>query len=125
MREIESGCSIRRGEGGNVTGEQIGVTAVTRPWGARYPAGVIEQLLVLRCDGGNWEIRVVTRRDAWWKRWLRAWREDREALRLAELDERTVKDIGLEQCAGSFAARVHAYREQELRRLAMARLGLM
>ena len=86
----------------------------------------MERVLVLRRDGGNWEVRVVQHRDAWWKRWLLAWRERRAALRLADLDERTLKDIGLERCAcDPLARRVHAHREQESRRLAMARLGLM
>lgn len=85
---------------------------------------MIERVLLLRRDGGNWEIRF--RREPWWRRWLRAWREDRAALQFAELDERTLKDIGLDRHAGcAFAARVCAYREQEFRRVAMAGLGLM
>jgi hypothetical protein len=85
---------------------------------------VIERVLVLRLDGGNWEVRF--RREPWWKRRLRALREQRAALRLAELDERTLNDIGLGQCvAHPLARRIHACREQESRRLAMARLGLM
>ena len=57
----------------------------------------MERVLVLRRDGGNWEVRVVQRHDAWWKRWICAWRERRAALGLADLDERTLKDIGLVQ----------------------------
>jgi uncharacterized protein YjiS (DUF1127 family) len=83
----------------------------------------MERVLVLQRDGGNWEVRF--RRESWWSRWFRAWRKDRAALQLAELDERTLRDIGLDRHAGcAFAARVCAYREQELRRMAMARLGL-
>jgi hypothetical protein len=85
---------------------------------------VIERVLVLRRDGGNWEVRF--RREAWWRRWLRAWREERAALKLAELDERTLKDIGLDACGcNPLGRRIHVYREQESRRSAMARLGLM
>jgi hypothetical protein len=62
----------------------------------------------------------------WSQRCLRAWREDRQALLLAQLDERTLRDIGLDCGSGSsLAARGHAYRQQELRRMAMAQLGLM
>ena len=86
----------------------------------------MERVLVLQRDGGNWEVRVVVRRDPWWVRWVRAWREHRAALRLAELDERTLDDIGLGHCATHpLARRIHAQREQEFRRTAMARLGLM
>ena len=85
---------------------------------------MIERVLVLRRDGGNWEVRF--RCDPWWKRWLRGWREKRAAVQLAELDERTLKDIGLEPCGcDPLAQRIHSLREQEFRRVAMARLGLM
>ena len=89
-----------------------------------YAAGVIERVMVLRRYGGNWEVRF--RRESWWKRWLRNWHEKRAAVQLAELDERTLKDIGLGPCAAdALARRIHAYREQEFRRVALARLGLM
>jgi hypothetical protein len=74
----------------------------------------MERVLVLRCEGGNWEIRF--RREPWWKRWLRAWRENRSALTLAELDERTLRDIGMD---------AEAFRRREQRRIDIARLGLM
>jgi hypothetical protein len=74
----------------------------------------MEQALVIRRDGGNWDVRVVRRRERWWKRWWRAWREHRTALQLAELDERTLKDVGLERFARCGSARI-----------TMARLGLM
>ena len=80
--------------------------------------------MVLQRHGGNWEVRF--RRELWWNRWLRSWRETRAAVRLAELDERTLKDIGLgEWVADPLARRIRAQRELELRRVAMARLGLM
>ena len=86
----------------------------------------MERVLVLRRYDGNWEVRVVRRRDAWWKRWIIAWRERRAALQLAELDERTLKDIGLDPSGcNPLAPRIHAVRDQESRRMAMARLGLM
>lgn len=87
---------------------------------------MIEPVLVLRRVGGNWEVRVVPRREPLWRRWLRAWRENQAAHQLAELDERTLKDIGLDPGGYSpLAARIQAYRDQEFRRMAMARLGLM
>lgn len=79
--------------------------------------------LLLRSNGAAWEIQFV---NPWWKRWLRAWREERQARLLAELDERILRDIGLHAAAGDrLAARVEAYRQQELRRIAMGRLGLV
>jgi hypothetical protein len=84
----------------------------------------MERVLVLRCEGGNWEIRF--RREPWWERWLRAWRENRTAPRLAALDENTLKDIGLGHSAcHPLARRIHAHRHAEFRRLAVARLGLI
>jgi uncharacterized protein YjiS (DUF1127 family) len=74
----------------------------------------MERVLVLRCEGGNWEIRFC--REPWWERWLRAWRENRSARTLAELDERTLRDIGMD---------AEAFRRREQRRIDIARLGLM
>ena len=51
--------------------------------------------LVFRPDGRPWEIEIVPRRDPWWRRWMRAWRDDRQARLLAQLDERILEDIGL------------------------------
>jgi hypothetical protein len=51
--------------------------------------------LVFRPDGRVWEIEIVWRRDPWWQRWIRAWREDRQARLLAPLDPRILEDIGL------------------------------
>ena len=83
-------------------------------------------LLIMRRDGASWEIQVVRRREPWWKRWLRAWREEEQARLLAQLDERTLRDIGLDAGSGNpLAARADAYRQQEAWRIAMARLGLM
>jgi hypothetical protein len=77
-----------------------------------------------------WEIRLGGRRDSWWKRWLRRWfrarREERDARQLALFDERLLNDIGLGPNAENpLATRAHNYRQQELRRISMARLGLM
>ena len=77
-------------------------------------AQVIAQVIEIVQRPGSIEIRFG-RRLAWWRRWVQAWREDRQALRLAELDERILKDIGLESC----------YRQQELRRFMMSRQGLI
>ena len=93
-------------------------------------------VLLVRRDGRAWEIQVVARRDyagrlgrallGGWRRWVEAWREEKDARRLAQLDERTLRDIGLDPGSGSpLAARAHAYRQQELRRIAMAQLGLI
>ena len=82
--------------------------------------------LLLRPEGASWEIEVLARRDPWWKRWLRAWREDEQAWLLARLDEHLLRDIGMGAASGNpLAARVHAYREDERRRSAMAQLGLI
>ena len=79
--------------------------------------------LLLRAYGSGWEVQVI---NPWWKRWLQAWREDRQARLLAELDERILRDIGLGAASGNrLAARVHVVRQQELRRIAMGRLGLV
>jgi uncharacterized protein YjiS (DUF1127 family) len=79
--------------------------------------------LVLRPHGEGWEVKVV---NPWWKRWLRAWHEERQARLLAELDERILRDIGLHAASeNSLTARVEAYRQQDLRRITMSRLGLM
>jgi Domain of unknown function (DUF1127) len=86
----------------------------------------MERVLVLQRDGGNWEVRVVVRRDPWWRRWVRAWREHREARELASCDERLLNDIGLGPNAGnSLATRVHVYRQRELWRIAMSQRGLI
>lgn len=61
----------------------------------------------------------------WWNRCLRAWRKHRLALRLAALDERALKDIGIERSDAALAARVRAYRELKAEQARMARLGLM
>ena len=77
--------------------------------------------LLLRFNADGWEVQFI---NPWWKRWLRAWREG-EQVRLLALDEHILRDIGMD--AGSsdpLAVRAHAYRQQELRRIAMARLGL-
>lgn len=79
--------------------------------------------LLLRSHGDGWEVRVI---NPWWKRWLRAWRDHWQVGLLAELDEHLLRDIGMH--AGSvdpLARRAHAHRENELRRIAMSRLGLM
>ena len=77
-----------------------------------------ERLLIAHLEGGNWEIRVVVRRDPWWKRWIKAWREDRESRQLALFDQRLLNDVGLGADSGhALATRIHYYREQELRRL--------
>jgi len=83
----------------------------------------VDQVIEIVLRPGSIEIRFGRRRlRDWWRRRVGAWREDRHVLRLAELDARTLKDIGLEQC---IAARVHAYQRQEQWRLAMLRQGLM
>jgi hypothetical protein len=75
---------------------------------------------------GPWEIRFGARRERWWKRWIRSWREDRQARRLALLDRRLLADIGLSQGAGTpLATRIRAYQQDELRRAIMVRHGLM
>ena len=53
---------------------------------------------------------------AWWQA-----RVQREAL--ARLDERSLKDIGLESWNGAYAERLHAYRQRRLLRLTAARIG--
>ena len=86
----------------------------------------MERVLVLQRDGGNWEVRVVVRRDPWWRRWARAWREHREVRELALFDERLLDDIGLGPNAGNaLATRVHSYRQLELRRIAIFQRGLI
>jgi len=86
----------------------------------------MERGLVLQRDGGNWEVRVVVRRDPWWRRWVRAWREQWVARELALYDERLLNDIGLgPNAGGSLATRVHVYRQQELRRSAIFQQGLI
>ena len=91
------------------------------------PSGVL--LLSVSAPAGfepRWEVRFDEPRASWWRRWLLAWREEREARSLAQLDERLLNDIGLGPCAGnSLAARIHAHRQHELRRVEMSRLGLM
>jgi uncharacterized protein YjiS (DUF1127 family) len=80
-----------------------------------------------------WEIQVGARRSrivrallGWWKHHTAAWHEERAARELAQLDERLLADIGLGPHAGNpLATRVHNYRQQELRRIEMGRLGLM
>lgn len=58
--------------------------------------------------------------------WLQAWREEEQARLLARLDERLLRDIGLDAGSGDpLAARADAYGQQGARRIAMARLGLM
>jgi Domain of unknown function (DUF1127) len=82
--------------------------------------------LVFRPDGRPWEIEIVPRQDPWWRRWMRAWRDDGQARLLAQLDERTLEDLGLGAGSGNpVAARAFEYRQQEMRRTAMARLGLL
>jgi hypothetical protein len=82
--------------------------------------------LVFQPDGRRWEIEIVRRRESWWQRWIREWDEDSQAQLLAQLDERLLEDIGLGPASGEpVAARAHEYRQQEIRRIAMARLGLL
>jgi uncharacterized protein YjiS (DUF1127 family) len=82
--------------------------------------------LVFHPDGRAWEIEIVPRRDPWWQRWIRAWHEDRQARILAQLDERTLEDVGMGPGSGNpVAARAREYRHQEMRRMAMAQLSLL
>jgi uncharacterized protein YjiS (DUF1127 family) len=88
------------------------------------------ETLRIENDGARvMEIRIGARRSVWldwWRRCVQAWREERAARQLSQLDARLLNDIGLGPSAGhSLAARVHAYRQQESPRLVMARLGLM
>lgn len=69
-----------------------------------------EALLGLRC---------------WWSKWVQAWRKRRLVVRLAAMDERMLKDIGIERSDGTLAARVRAYRELRAEQARMSRLGLM
>jgi uncharacterized protein YjiS (DUF1127 family) len=88
----------------------------------------VGQVIEILLRPGSIEVRFARRRRPldWWRRWLRAWREGREAVKLSELDERILHDIGLGLGAGgSLAGRIHAHRQDEARRHAMARLGLM
>jgi GNAT superfamily N-acetyltransferase len=62
----------------------------------------------LRPDGRAWEIEIVWRRDPWWQRWIRAWREDRQARLLAQLDPRILEDIGLGPGSGGSALMQYA-----------------
>jgi len=74
----------------------------------------------------RWEVRFDRPRASWWKRWLLAWREERETRQLAQLDGRLLNDIGLGRGAGNpIATRAFNYQQQELRRVEMSRLGLM
>ena len=80
-------------------------------------------LMLVRRGAGVWEVRLV---NPWWKRWLRAWREASECQLLAQLDQRMLRDIGLDLGSGHpLAVRADALRQQELRRIAMAQLGLI
>jgi uncharacterized protein YjiS (DUF1127 family) len=88
------------------------------------------EALRIENDGGRVviEIRLAARHGllGWWRRCVQAWREERAARELAQIDERLLNDNGLGPSAGnSLAARVHAYRQQESRRLVTAQLGLM
>ena len=100
---------LRPGEALRIENEDGSIMTVSAPPGAAL-----------------WEIRVAARGDPWWKCWMRAWREDRDARELALVDERLLTDIGLGPNAGnSFATRIHCYRQQELRRIAMSQQGLL
>jgi uncharacterized protein YjiS (DUF1127 family) len=82
--------------------------------------------LVFRPDASAWEIEIVRPRARWWQRWIRAWHEDRQARMLAQLDERILHDIGMGPGSSNpVAARAHEFRHQEMRRIAMAQLGLL
>jgi len=60
-----------------------------------------------------------------WRRFVQARRETGQARLLAELDVRSLKDIGLEPSRGSsLAERVHAKQRGELSRTLAARLAL-
>lgn len=88
------------------------------------------EALRIENDGGRViiEVRLAARRGllGWWRRRVEAWREERDARQLAQLDARLLNDIGLGPSAGHLiAARIHAYRQQESRHQAMARVGLL
>jgi Domain of unknown function (DUF1127) len=58
------------------------------------------------------------------RRFMQARREDAQARLLAQLDSRTLKDIGMEPYHGSsLAERVHVHRRRELLRTLAGRLG--
>lgn len=103
------------------------------------------RLLLVRRLGLAWEISIVKRGAgarvaraalAWWlrthrrgaaiaRRFLEARRENAQARLLAQLDARTLKDIGLEAHHGSaLAERIDARRRRELLRTFAGRLGL-
>ena len=88
------------------------------------------EALRIENDGGRVIIEVwfAARRGllGWWRRRVQAWREERAARGLAQFDEHLLNDIGVGPSAGNpLAERIHAYRQQESQRQAMARLGLM
>ena len=103
------------------------MAAISLPAGEALPirsGGGLD--LVFQPDGRAWEIELVPRRDPWWRRWIRAWREDEQARLLAQLDERILEDIGLGAGSGNpVALRAHKYQQQEIRRIAMTKLGLL
>ena len=77
----------------------------------------------LRSNGNGLEIQFI---NPWWKRWLRVWREAAQTRVLAELDEHILRDIGMHPGSSHpLATRLHALRQQELRRIAIARFGLV
>jgi len=88
----------------------------------------VSQVIEIVLRPGCVEVRFGARRGllGWWRSFIRTRQQEREVRTLALLDEHLLKDIGLgERAGGDLAARVHACRQQELRRIAMARLGLM
>lgn len=102
------------------------------------------RLFVVMRSESSFEVRIVRRRIgvrfaralyAWWlrmhrsgarvaRRFMQARREEAQARLLAQLDSRTLKDIGMEPHHGSaLAERVHAHRRRELLRTLAGRLG--
>jgi hypothetical protein len=102
------------------------------------------RLFVVMRSESSFEVRIVRRSIvvrfaralyAWWlrmhrsearvaRRFMQARREEAQARLLAQLDSRTLKDIGMEPHHGSaLAERVHAHRRRELLRTLASRLG--
>lgn len=101
-------------------GERARITAVIPAGERRYRSGMNYASVCSRAA----PVSAKPLR-GWWDICLKAWRKHRLMRQLAALDERALKDIGIERSDSALAARVRAYRELKAEQARMARLGLM